>query len=155
LLQRVVRLSAFLILLLIATLLMLQIGATTSEVHVSNVWFYSGLAMLLFSMFYIEPYYTAPRNVLAHSITVILVLLSVAETAWGDSGFSHYWLALVSYSGLMAAIAWVSMILTQPDRDQSSLTNRIAAGMKDAAVALGDGRVLYSGVFLLFLPILR
>ena len=39
-----------------------------------NLWFYSGLAMVLFSILFIEPYYTSPKNVITNTIPLLFGL---------------------------------------------------------------------------------
>lgn len=148
-------LASFLALMSVSILFLLRIEASAPASRFPSVWFYSGLAMLLFSMFYVEPYYTAPRNVLAHSITVILVLISVRGSAWADQTASLWWLLLLAYSALMGTLSWSAIVLQDQNLSPSHIANRVSCFMKDVAVTFGQGRVLYSGVFLLFLPLLN
>ena len=45
-----------------------------------DLWFYSGLFMVLFSVLFIEPYYTSPKNVITNTIPLLLVFLSIENT---------------------------------------------------------------------------
>ena len=45
-----------------------------------DIWFYSGLFMILFSVLFIEPFYTSPKNVITNSIPLLLVYLSIRES---------------------------------------------------------------------------
>ena len=42
-----------------------------------DLWFYSGIFMALFSILFIEPYYTSPKNVITNTIPLLLVFLSI------------------------------------------------------------------------------
>ena len=43
----------------------------------ANIWFYSGIFMVLFSILFIEPYYSSPKNVITNTIPLLLVFLSI------------------------------------------------------------------------------
>jgi hypothetical protein len=43
----------------------------------NNLWFYSGLLMVLISSFFIEEYYTSPRNILANQLPLIVIMIAV------------------------------------------------------------------------------
>lgn len=44
-----------------------------------GIWFYSGLGAMLFSLLFIEPYFTSPKNVLTNSLPLLLVFLAIKE----------------------------------------------------------------------------
>ena len=92
---RIVRILLFLALigiLLIFTYLIT--GSVLPNADTKNLWFYSGIFMVLFSMFFIEPYYTAPTNVIANATSLLLVLISIksdfsANLLWWNIGFFY------------------------------------------------------------------
>lgn len=117
----------------------------------SSVWFYSGLALLLFSMFYVEPYYQAPRNVMTHALAVILVLLSLRHDLAGIASATPWWQGLLSYAIVVLVISWLAGNIGSEEDAPDSWTNRAASLLKNISVIGGEARVLYSMVFLLFL----
>ena len=41
-----------------------------------DLWFYSGIFMVLFSVLFIEPYYTSPKNVLTNVIPLFFCFIT-------------------------------------------------------------------------------
>jgi uncharacterized protein len=153
--QKAITLLVFLLLVSSAAVLMLRINQPVPGSGLAGIWFYSGLAMVLVSMFYIEPYYAAPRNVLSHAITVVLVLLSVHVSMREHALGYFWWRVLLIYASAMIVLSLGAMVLPDPKRGPMYGFNRFGDSLKGIAVALGSGKVVYSFVFLLFLPLLH
>ena len=57
-----------------------------------DLWFYSGLFMAIFSILFIEPYYTSPKNVITNAIPLLLVFLAI-KNSFENPVF--WWVAIV------------------------------------------------------------
>lgn len=122
-------------------------GSLLPNADTKNLWFYAGLFMVLFSILFIEPYYTSPKNVISNTIPLLLVFLSI------KSSFSNpifWWTAMVIILLLLLA-SIVSMALEDKNKSPDHNRNKISEFLKDAVVVVGRGKVLYSSVFLYFL----
>ncbi|QQR54599.1 hypothetical protein IPG41_05400 [Candidatus Peregrinibacteria bacterium] len=112
-----------------------------------DLWFYSGIFMVLFSVLFIEPYYSSPRNVITNVIPLLLVFLSV------ESDFVNrplWWIAVVVLL-LALSISLISIGLQDENKSPEHIRNRLANFLKNLAVIIGKGKVIYSAVFFLFL----
>ena len=119
--------------------------------EVQYLWFYSGIIMILFSMFFIEPYYTAPTNVIANCVAIILVLVSIKDNISNIETISYLWLGSLLYSSVMLVVSLAATILSDKDKSADNLQNKSAEILKDISVKFGSGKILYSGIFLIFL----
>ena len=45
-------------------------GTILPSTEMKDLWFYSGIFMVLFSMLFIEPFYTSPKNVITNAIQI-------------------------------------------------------------------------------------
>lgn len=52
-------------------------GTLLPTTDTKDIWFYSGLGAMLFSLLFIEPYFTSPKNVLTNSLPLLLVFLAI------------------------------------------------------------------------------
>lgn len=112
-----------------------------------DLWFYSGIFMLIFSILFIEPYYTSPKNVITNAIPLLLVLFAIKES-FANTGF--WW------TGVIALITLIAASIGALSLDDASLSpdnwkNRVSTALKSGVVLLGQGKILYSVVFLYFL----
>lgn len=116
-----------------------------------NIWFYSGLSMLVFSILFIEPYYSSPKNVITNGVPLLLVLLSIKES------FGHlvFWWPAFSGCLVILVVAVVAMELSDENASEDSLRNRLSKKLKDFVVIVGQGKVLYSIFFVYFLLAFR
>lgn len=114
------------------------------DTSTKNIWFYSGLFMLLFSILFIEPYYSSPKNVITNSIPLLLVYLSVKDS------FIHegLWIVTISIIGFLLLISITAVTLSTDSESPNSTKNRISNSLKSIAVFFGQGKILYSFVFI-------
>lgn len=103
--------------------------------------------MTLFSILFIEPYYSSPKNVITNSIPLLLVLMAI-KTSFQNQAF--WWLATFIIVFLIT-ISIVSVVIADNDKSPEYLGNRISEIFKNIAVFLGQGKVLYSAAFIGFL----
>lgn len=119
-------------------------GQLLPNANTKNIWFFSGLFMVLFSTLYIEPFYTSPKNVITNSIPLFLVYISIKQSF---KNITIWWFTI----GLVSILIFISilaMALSKKDESLDSSRNRIANKLKSVAIFFGKGKVLYSIVFL-------
>lgn len=109
-----------------------------------NIWFYSGLFMLFFSILFIEPYYSSPKNVITNSIPLLLVYVSIKESFTNDI----LWYTTISIIGFLIILSITAIALTADNESPDSTRNKISNGIKNIAVFVGRGKVIYSFVFI-------
>lgn len=114
-----------------------------------NLWFYSGLFMILFSILFIEPYYTSPKNVITNTIPLLLVFLSIEKT------FEHkiIWHSAFWSIFILLFFSIIPLALSDENKSSEHLKNKIANFLKKIVVLFGKGKIIYSATFLLFLYI--
>lgn len=123
------------------------VGDWFPDPDVANLWFYSGIFMVLFSILFIEPYYTSPKNVITNAISLLLVFLSI------KSDFTNpvpWFIAMAILLGLLA-LSIAALVLEDANKSPDHTQNRSAEWLKNIVVLCGQGKVLYSAVFLYFL----
>ncbi|MCX6730765.1 MAG: DUF87 domain-containing protein [Candidatus Roizmanbacteria bacterium] len=122
-------------------------GTLLPSTETKDLWFYSGIFMVLFSILFIDPYYTSPKNVITNTIPLLLVFLAIKNSF---SNILFWWVALVLL--LLILIASITA-LALADKENSELhwKNKLALKLKNIVVIIGQGRFLYSAVFLYFL----
>lgn len=122
-------------------------GSLLPSTDTKDLWFYSGIFMVLFSILFIEPYYTSPKNVITNAIPLLLVFLAI-KTSFDNPVF--WWASIsVLLSLLLASI--IALALDDKDKSPDHWKNKTATALKDIVVIVGQGKVLYSSVFIYFL----
>ena len=79
------------------------------DTSTKNIWFYSGLFMLFFSILFIEPYYSSPKNVITNSIPLLLVYVSIKESFTNDT----LWYFTIVFIGTLIALSIIAIALAQ------------------------------------------
>lgn len=122
-------------------------GNLFPSTNTKELWFYSGIFMVLFSILFIEPYYTSPKNVITNAIPLLLVFLSIENT------FENkilWWIAVAIILALLF-FSIIAMALEDKNKSPNHLKNRFSETLKKLVVIVGKGKIIYSAVFLLFL----
>ncbi|MDP2940570.1 MAG: ATP-binding protein [Candidatus Omnitrophota bacterium] len=122
-------------------------GAFLPSAETKDLWFYSGIFMVLFSILFIEPYYTSPKNVITNAIPLLLVFLAI-KTSFENVVF---WWTAVAILLLLLLASIVALAFDDKDKSPDHWKNKTATKLKDIVVIAGQGRVLYSAVFIYFL----
>lgn len=125
-------------------------GSFIPENDNKNLWFYSGILMVLISSFFIEEYYTSPRNILANHLPLIVIFIAVKSIFLANGDLWLWWIGL-SYILLIVSISVLSIILSDEDKSQDNLRNRLSIILKEIAVTFGKGKFAFSAMFLYFL----
>lgn len=120
-------------------------GTLLPTTDTKDIWFYSGLGAMLFSLLFIEPYFTSPKNVLTNSLPLLLVFLAI------KNNYANYiiWWCIFGFISLMAISSIISVVLSECGKNKSkqSKINKISNYIKIVVVFLGQGKILYSIVF--------
>ncbi len=132
---------------LFITLNILFNGSPLPSTEIKDLWFYSGLFMVWFSILFIEPYYTSPKNVITTVIPLLLVFLSI-KSLFNNSLF--WWFAVVLFL-LLLLISILITALENKDESPDVWRNKMANILKNSISILGKGKVLYSIIFIYFL----
>ena len=112
-----------------------------------GLWFYSGLFMLIFSLLFIEPYYTSPKNVITNAIPLLLVFLAIKNSFENPM---YWWIAIVFLLSLLI-FSVISISVEDRDRSKEYWKNKLSDFLKKIVVFVGQGKFLYSAVFIYFL----
>lgn len=115
-----------------------------------GLWFYSGLFMLYFSILFIEPYYTSPKNVITNVIPVLLLLLPI-KTSFGK--FECLWWFLILFGWILLLLSVLAMILENKLKSPEARQNLFAEKIVSIVNFFGKARVIYSLCFLIFLSL--
>lgn len=122
-------------------------GSFLPSTETKDLWFYSGLFMVCFSILFIEPYYTSPKNVITNVIPLLLVFLSIKESF---NNITFWWSAVVILLFLLL-LSIIAMAIEDKDKSPDCKRNKLANLIKNSVVLIGRGKILYSSVFIYFL----
>lgn len=109
-----------------------------------DIWFFSGLFMVLFSTLFIEPYYSSPKNVITNCIPLLLVFLSIRDSFSSEP----MWYLMFSLISVLVVFSVIAMALSDENVSSEANRNKVANWLKLITVTLGQGKVIYSIVFL-------
>ena len=79
-----------------------------------DLWFYSGLAMTIFSILFIEPYYSSPKNVITNTIPLFLVFMSIKNSFENQT---FWWIGIIIISSLLV---FSMMVMFLEDKNKSN-----------------------------------
>ena len=122
-------------------------GSLLPTTETKNLWFYSGLFMTIFSTLFIEPYYTSPKNVITNATPLLLVLLAI-KNSFVNPVF--WWFATSVLVALVIASV-ISVSMGDKNKSPEHWKNKLSEFLKQWVVVIGQGKVLYSSVFVYFL----
>lgn len=122
-------------------------GSILPKAGTDSLWFYSGIVMILFSILFIEPYYTSPKNVITNSIPLLLVLVAIR----GDFNNTVIWWIGTGSLGLLLLSSIIALALENKNKSPECWNNRTSELLKNSVVLIGQGKFLYSAIFVYFL----
>ncbi len=111
-------------------------------------WFWVGLVMLVFSLFYIEIYFTAPTNVFANSFALFILIISLGPNNFGDL---FWWIISSLILLLIIVLSLLSKAIYNKNKSEDFIINTLSNKVKTVLELVGSGKVLYSIVFIYFL----
>ncbi len=133
------------IIVFLVVLILLLVGYLTFKTPIDSlnnrgIVIISALVMLSFTILLAEHFFTRPTDVVASSVSVLL-LLSPMHSNLSEMGL-WYWL-FYGYSALLLIISLVSLLLFSPEKSPNDKINRTSAILKTIAVRFGNGRFLW------------
>lgn len=100
--------------------------------------------MVLFSVLFIEPFYSSPKNVITNTIPLLLVYTSIQQSYKSEV---LWWISIGVILSLIS-ISIIAMALNNEEASEDSIQNKVSSKLKSIAVLIGQGKVIYSAVFL-------
>lgn len=111
-----------------------------------NLWFASGLLLVILGVFVTEKYFTKSLDVVVNTITLVVVLNTIDQPAQFTLYQPFYFFTITI--GLMAI---ASFMLSDEDADPASIKQRLAKSMYRISSFLGGAKFLFSIIFILSL----
>lgn len=124
--------------------------ATGNWIPTSDIFvvIFSALVMLSFVTLFLEHFFTAPTDVLASTISILLLLSPLRNQL---SKLGIWYEIFYAYNVLLLGVALVALLLVDEEKSSASLQNKISSHLKRFAVFFGNGRFLYFCLFILTL----
>lgn len=112
----------------------------------SDIWFASGLLLIILGIFITEKYFTKSLDVIVNIITLLIVL-------WTIDSFKLFLLypILLGYTILIGLIAIISFLVFDDTKDPHLWHQIMAKSFNSVATFLGSSKILFSIMFLLSL----
>ncbi|MDD4178974.1 MAG: DUF87 domain-containing protein [Candidatus Margulisbacteria bacterium] len=110
----------------------------------SDIWFASGLLLIILGIFITEKYFTKSLDVIVNIITLLIVL-------WTVDSFKTFALypSLLVYTIIVGFMAIASFLIYDNEKDPQSWHQRVANSLNKVSTFLGSSRILFSIVFIL------
>lgn len=124
-------------------------GSYLPDASTKNLWFYSGLFMVLFSILFIEPYYSSPKNVITNTVPLLLVFLSIKD----NFHLENTWHIVFWFIFVLLILSIATLSLNDESKSPDHWKNKTSTLFKKIVVTIGKGKILYSAIFLLFIYI--
>ena len=109
---------------------------------------FSSLVMLSFVTLFLEHFFTKPTDVLASTISILLLLSPLRNEL---SKLGIWFEIFYVYNLCLLLSALIALLLLEKTKPSTSLQNKLSLHLKRFAVFLGNGRFLYSCLFFLTL----
>ena len=97
-------------------------GTFLPSTETKDLWFYSGIFMVLFSILFIEPYYTSPKNVITNIIPLLLVFLVIKD----DFMNPVFWWAAISVFFFLLLTSILALALEDREKSPEHWKNKIS-----------------------------
>ena len=109
---------------------------------------YTSLLMLSFNTLILEHYFTKPTDVLATSISVLLLITPLKNEL---INLGNWFNALFYFSLLFGIMSIVSLALFDPQKPENNTQNIFSKNIKNFVVRFGNSKVQFFCVFILTL----
>jgi len=109
---------------------------------------FSALVMLSFITLFLEHFFTKPSDVLASTISILLLLSPLRNQL---SKFGIWFDIFYIYNLLLLLTALIALLLLDEAKSSISRQNKVSLGLKRFATFFGNGRFLYFCLFFLTL----
>lgn len=104
----------------------------------------SAITMMALSILMLEHYFTRPTDVVATSISAILLLAPV-HTEMASLGI-WYWIIL-GYATLMLLLSIAALLLLNSNSPPDSLSNTVSNWLKRLVTGIGSAKIVWFGIF--------
>lgn len=112
--------------------------------NTKDTWFYSGLLLLLFSIIFVEPFYTSPKNIITNTIPLLISYIAIKNDFKDDSLWYYtFWFVFSCF-----LFALVSLALHDTNESSESKKNKIAEKIRTLVSIIATGKLIYSLVFI-------
>ncbi|WP_329806181.1 ATP-binding protein [Flavobacterium facile] len=112
--------------------------------NTKDTWFYSGLLLLLFSIIFVEPFYTSPKNIITNTIPLLISYIAIKN----DFKDSSVWYYTFWFVFLCFLLALISLALHDTNESSESTKNKIAEKIRTIVSIIATGKIIYSLVFI-------
>lgn len=109
---------------------------------------YTSLVMIAFVALFLEHWFTKPADVLAASISILLLLAPLGQEL---SKFGVWYTIFFYYNLAVAGAALAALLFLDGRKSSGSTQNRVSYYLMEFATTFGNGRLLYFGLFALTL----
>ena len=75
-----------------------------------NLWFYSGLFMMVFSILFIDPYYSSPKNVITNTIPLALTLIPIKDVFVDSKIWWVSFCVVITLLGASVAVSYTHLL---------------------------------------------
>jgi hypothetical protein len=106
----------------------------------------SAMIMLSFTALFVEHFFTTPSDVLANTISILLV---IAPLSGNLSKYGIWYWIFFFYNFLLLITSLLSLLLINSQKSSASLQNRISILLKQFSTSFGNGQFLYFILFFL------
>jgi len=117
------------------------------SLETKDLWFYSGVFMLLLSVLFIEPYFTSPKNIITNILPILLVFIVISRNV------KNIWIFYSSLIYLVGLLLLCIIAISLANKQKSSIdrANLWSERIKNKVVFYGQSKILYSAIFIYFL----
>ncbi len=105
-------------------------GTFLPSLDTKDYWFYSGVLMVLFSILFIEPFYTSPTNIITNIIPLFFVLLPLINDKDFSSNDKGVLIVSMFYLGGVLLLCILSVSLFNKNRSDDELYNKLSIHLK-------------------------
>lgn len=137
----------FVFLLLLINYFLSSNNTWRPSTETKDLRFYSWIVMVLFSILFIEQYYSSPKNVITNTIPLILLWISIKS----DIADEYIWLTVVTFLAILTIWAIIGMSLYDEENGPNNEQNKISNIIKNIVSFFWTWRVLYSAMFIFIL----
>jgi len=110
----------------------------------SEIWFASGLLLIILGVFITEKYFTKSLDVIVNAVTVLIVLWTL-----DNQNLFRLYPALIGYISIVGLLAVISFVLSNDNKDPAAASQNIARFLNRIATFFGSSKILFSIVFIL------
>jgi hypothetical protein len=111
----------------------------------ASIWFHAGLLMLILGMYWIEPYFTKPSDVVINGLVVF-----ISTSTLTDPPYESWWNTLRYFSLIVVVVAFLVVWAGSPAVAGND-TSRFKRIVYLIVIRIGNATVLFSATFLLAL----